>query len=180
MAVNLSKIDLLNKKFARRPMGYAVQEVDGLMQELAEVLGQYAELKKELSRKVKRLEAQLTEYKQRDETLRDTLMSTQKMVDELKVTAGREAELVLDEAQGKADEVLREARLRADAMVRDAHDRVAQVAGEIESLKRQRARIKVELRGLLQGHLALIETDDPGQERLEELESKLTYLKKAK
>ena len=178
--MNLSKIDCLNKKFPRRPVGYAVQEVDQFLGEIAEVLGEYADMKKELVRRIKRLEAQLTEYKQRDETLRDTLMSTQKMVDELKVTAGREAELVLDEAQGKADEVLREARLRADAMVRDAHDRVAQVAGEIESLKRQRARIKVELRGLLQGHLALIETDDPGQERLEELESKLTYLKKAK
>jgi cell division initiation protein len=176
--VNLSKIDCLNKKFPRRPMGYAVQEVDQFLGEIAEVLGEYADMKKELVRRIKRLEAQLTEYKQRDETLRDTLMSTQKMVDELKVSAGREAELILDEAHGRAEEVLRDARGKADDTLRDAHTRLAKVSEEIESLRRQRNQFRVQIKGVIQSHLSMLEPDE-ADVKAEEQESKLTYLKKA-
>ncbi len=176
--MNLSKIDCLNKKFPRRPMGYAVQEVDQFLGEIAEVLGEYADMKKELVRRIKRLEAQLTEYKQRDETLRDTLMSTQKMVDELKVSAGREAELILDEAHGRAEEVLRDARGKADETLRDAHTRLAHLSEDIESLKRQRNQFRIQIKGVIQSHLSMLEPDDANV-KAEEQESKLTYLKKA-
>lgn len=176
--MNLSKIDCLNKKFPRRPMGYAVQEVDQFLAEIAEVLGEYAEMKKELVRRLKRMEAQLTEYKQRDETLRDTLMSTQKMVDELKVAAGREAELILDEAHGRAEEIVRDARGKSEETLREAYSRLAHVSEDIESLKRQRNQFRVQLKGLIHSHMSMLEPDE-AEQRADEQESKLTYLKKA-
>lgn len=175
---HLSKIDCLNKKFPRRLMGYSVQEVDQFLAEIAEVLGDHAEMKKELVRRIKGLEARLEEYKQRDETLRDTLMSTQKMVDELKVAAGREAELILDEAHGRADEIVRDARGKADDTLRDAHTRLAKVSEEIGSLKRQRNQFRVQIKGVIQSHLSMLEPDEE-ELKAEEQESKLTYLKKA-
>jgi cell division initiation protein len=166
--MNLSKIDLLNKKFSRTAFGYAPKEVDLLLVEVAEVLGEAADRQRELVRKAKRLEAQLQEYMQRDETLRDTLMSTQRMVDELKVAAGREAEIILGEANAKAREI-----------VQRGHERLAQLHEEIESMKRQRNQFKIQLKGLVQAHLELLESSDPQQSRLEELESKVSFLKKA-
>lgn len=166
--MSLSKIDLLNKKFARKAFGYDRDEVDQIMMEMAEVLGEEADRRKELKGRVRRLEQQLVEYRQRDEALRDTLMSTQKMVDELKMAAGREADQILDEAHSKAEETLRQ-----------GHARLAQVHEEIEGLKRQRNRFRVQLRSLIRTHLELIEAEDPDAERLEEMESKLTFLKKA-
>ena len=100
----VSKIDLLNKQFSRRMFGYSRMEVDQFMLELAEVLGNAADSQKGLRKKIKQLEQSVKEYRQRDEILRDTLMSTQKMVDDLKVTAGREAQLIIDEARSKADD----------------------------------------------------------------------------
>ena len=176
--MNLSKIDCLNKKFPRRLMGYAVHEVDQFLAEIAEVLGEYAEMKKELVRRIKRMEGQLMEYKQRDETLRDTLMSTQKMVDELKVAAGREAELILDEAHGRAEEIVREARGKSEETLREAHARLTQVTEDIGSLKRQRNQFRVQIKGIVQSHLSMLEPDEEEQ-KAEEQESKLTYLKKA-
>ena len=41
--MNLSKIDVVNKKFSRRFRGYSVQEVDHFMQEMGESLGELAE-----------------------------------------------------------------------------------------------------------------------------------------
>ncbi|QGY41295.1 DivIVA domain-containing protein [Pseudodesulfovibrio cashew] len=165
--MTVSKIDLLNKQFSRSMLGYSRVEVDQFMLELADVLGNAADSQKAMRRKIKALEKTVVEYRQRDETLRDTLVSTQKMVDDLKVTANREAQLILDEARAKAD-----------AAVQKGHNRLAQVHEEIESLKRQRTQFEVQLKGLLQSHLEMIEMSNPEREQVEELESKLKYLKK--
>merc|ERR1711879_908776 len=118
---------------------------------------------KGLKKKIKQLEQSVKEYRQRDETLRDTLMSTQKMVDDLKVTASREAQLIIDEA-----------RANADAPVQKGHNRLAQIHEEIESLKRQRTQFEVQLKGLLKSHMEMIElSNGPEKEKTEELESKL-------
>lgn len=164
--MTVSKIDLLNKQFSRRMFGYSRMEVDQFMLELAEVLGNAADSQKQLRKKIKQLELSVKEYRQRDETLRDTLMSTQKMVDDLKVTASREAQLIIDEARTKADET-----------VQKGHNRLAHVHEEIEHLKRQRTRFEVQLKGLLQQHLDMLDTRDPEQEKVEVLESKVKYLK---
>lgn len=165
--MSVSKIDLLNKQFSRGMFGYSRMEVDQFMLELAEVLGDAADGQKDMRKKIKRLEKSLKEYRQRDETLRDTLMSTQKMVEDLKVTASKEAQLVMDEARAKAD-----------ATVQTGHNRLAQIHEEIEALKRQRLQFEIQLKGLLKSHLEMLETSDPEREKVEELESKLKYLKK--
>ncbi|MFH1914091.1 MAG: DivIVA domain-containing protein [Pseudomonadota bacterium] len=165
--MTISKVDLLNKQFSRSLLGYSRMEVDQFLLELADVLGESAEAHKNLRRKIKQMEQSLKEYRQRDETLRDTLMSTQKMVDDLKVAATREAQLVLDEARAKAD-----------ATVQRGHNRLAQVHEEIVDLKRRRTQFEVQLKGLLKSHLEMLEMSDPDRDKVEELESKLTYLKK--
>lgn len=167
--MTVSKIDLLNKQFSRSMLGYSRMEVDQFMLELADVLGNAADSQKALRKKIKQLETQVKEYRQRDETLRDTLMSTQKMVDDLKVAAGKEAQLIIDEARAKAD-----------ATVQKGHNRLAQVHEEIETLKRRRTEFEVQLKGLLKTHLEMLEMaeSNPEREKTEELESKLKYLKK--
>jgi len=166
--VTISKIDLLNRKFAKKVWGYAPEEVDQLMAEVAEMLGAVAEERKNLLKKVKRMESSVEEFRQRDETLRDTLMSTQKMVDDIKGGAQREAQLILDEARSKAE-----------GMVQQGHNRLAQLYEDIENLKRQRSQFEIQLRGLLETHLRIIDSEDPAETRLESLESKLKYLRKA-
>ena len=166
--MTISKIDLLNRKFTKRVWGYAPEEVDQLMAEVAEMLGAVAEERKNLIKKVKRMESSVEEFRQRDETLRDTLMSTQKMVDDIKGGAQREAQLILDEARSKAEN-----------MVQQGHNRLAQLYEDIENLKRQRSQFEIQLRGLLETHLRVLESEDPSASRLESLESKLKYLRKA-
>lgn len=166
--MTISKIDLLNRKFSKRVWGYAPEEVDQLMNEVAEMLGAVAEERKNLIKKVKRMEGSVEEFRQRDETLRDTLMSTQKMVDDIKGGAQREAQLILDEARAKAE-----------GMVQQGHNRLAQLYEDIENLKRQRSQFEIQLRGLLETHLRVLDSEDPSENRLESLESKLKCMRKA-
>lgn len=166
--MTISKIDLLNRKFAKKLLGYSPEEVDQLMAEVAEMLGVVAEERRNLVAKVKRMEHSVEEFRQRDETLRDTLMSTQKMVDDIKSGAQREAQLIVEEARAKAE-----------GMVQQGHNRLAQLYEDIENLKRQRSQFEIQLRGLLETHLRILDSEDPAATRLESLESKLKYLRKA-
>lgn len=166
--MTISKIDLLNRKFTKRVWGYAPEEVDQLMAEVAEMLGAVAEERKNLIKKVRRMEASVEEFRQRDETLRDTLMSTQKMVDDIKGGAQREAQLIIEEARAKAE-----------GMVQQGHNRLAQLYEDIENLKRQRSQFEIQLRGLLETHMRVLDSEDPAESRLESLESKLKFLRKA-
>jgi len=167
--MNLSKIDLLNKRFSRRFRGYCRMEVDQLLQEAAEAVGALSEDKKELHRRIADLETGLAEHKQREETLRDTLVTTQRMIDDLKANARREAQIIIDEAQAKAEAILNRAHLR-----------LAQIHEDIAELKRQRTQFEVKLRSLLDAHLRMLEMENQEQEQLEALESKLKFFKKAK
>lgn len=167
--MSLSKIDLLNKKFSKSLFGYSKSEVDQLMIELADVLGASADEKKQLMKKVGRRENTITEFRQREETLRDTLMTTQKMIDDLKATARKEAEVIINEAHSRAEVILQQ-----------AHNRLAQIHEDINELKRQRTRFEVELKGLLESHLKTLEIGDPEIEKVESIESKLKFFKKAK
>lgn len=166
--MTISKIDLLNRKFGKKLWGYNPEEVDQLMAEVAEMLGAVAEERKNLLKKVKRMEESVEEFRQRDETLRDTLMSTQKMVDDIKGGAQREAQLIIEEARSKAE-----------AMVQQGHNRLAQLYEDIENLKRQRSQFEIQLRGLIETHMRILDAEDPSVSRLESLESKLKYLRKA-
>jgi cell division initiation protein len=167
--VGISKIDILNKRFAKRFRGYCRTEVDQLMHEAAEVIGEYAEAKDKLAERVDQLERQLEEHRRREETLRDTLVTTQRMVDELKANAQKQAQLIIEEAHAKAREILGQ-----------GHTRLAQLHEEITELKRQRTQFEVKLRSLLEGHQRLLDMEDQDQEQLEALESKLKIFQKAK
>lgn len=166
--MSVTKIDLLNKRFSKSMIGYSKAEVDQFMLEVAETVGELVDAGKDMRKKIKRMDAMLQEYRQRDEALRDTLMNTQKVVDDIKTSAHREAKLIRDEAESKAEETIRK-----------GHERLASVYEDIESLKRQRTQFEAQLKSLLDAHLRMLEHSDPEVDRIEELESKLTFLKKA-
>ncbi len=167
--MTLSKIDLLNKKFSKSLFGYSKSEVDQLMSELADVLGTIADDKKQLVKKIERRDTSIGEFRQREETLRDTLMTTQRMIDDLKATARKEAELIINEAHSRAEVILQQ-----------AHNRLAQIHEDINELKRQRTRFEVELKAVLESHLKTLEISNPELEKVEAIEAKLKFFKKAK
>jgi cell division initiation protein len=102
---------------------------------------------------IQRLEAQVRVHQEREDSLRNTLVTAQKMTEEIKANATREADLVQKEAE-----------LKAERLLEQAHRKLAQVQAEIAELKRQRDVFAAKLRGLLKTHLELLDfqPDQPG------------------
>jgi cell division initiation protein len=164
----ISKIDILNRSFSKSFRGYDRGEVDQALQEAAEAFGELSEERKQLNERVAALEQDLEEHRSREKTLRDTLVTTQKMIDDLKATAQKEAQLIIDAANSKADNMLNQ-----------AHMRLAQLHEDISELKKQRTQFEVKLRSILDTHMSLLEMDKQEREALEESENKLKFIRKA-
>lgn len=81
-------------------------------------------------------------------TLRETLMTAQQMVDEYKNNSRKEAELII-----------REAELKADTTVKEAQERVVKIHEDIVELKGIRRHFKEEVRRLIESHLSMLEFD---------------------
>ena len=164
----VTKIDVLNKIYPRSLRGYNCAEVDAFMQEAAESLGGLAGERDSLLERVERLEEALEEHKGREQTLRDTLMTTQRMIDDMKANAQREAQLIIDAANSKAE-----------IMLQQSHQRLAQLHGDITELKKQRTQFEIKLRSILDAHVRMLEADKDEQAVLDAAESKLKFMAKA-
>ncbi len=155
----LGKTDVLNMAFSRSLRGYACSEVDNFLQEVVETLGLLNDEKVVLRARVNHLEESLDDYKSREKTLRNALKTLQRITDDLKLNAQKEAQLIIDAAHSKAD-----------AMLEQAVKHTTALRGDIENLTRQRTQCELKLRSLLNTHLQILDTDVAELKVLEELD----------
>jgi cell division initiation protein len=147
--VAISKSDLLTHTFSKKLFGYRPSEVDATLREAAETLGRLAEERAELQRRLGETERDLREYRQREAALRDTLLTTQGIVGDMK-----------EKARIEARDMVEEARRQAEAMFAEASARVAGEKARLDSLARQRERFEQQMRDLLLAHARLLNAAD--------------------
>lgn len=141
----ISRIDLLNQSFSKVMRGYSPAEVDAVIKEAATAIGALGEERSALEVRVAELEGQLGEYRNRESTLRDTLMTTQRVTDDLKSAAQKEAQLIIEAARAKADSLLNQ-----------CNQRLARLQDEIATAHRVRAQVYMQVRASLEQHLTLL------------------------
>ncbi len=151
--MELSPLEITQREFGRKFRGLDPEEVHTFLEQIAEEMTRLVQETTDRAAQIQRLEAQLRVHQEREDSLRNTLISAQKMTDEIKANATREADLVLKEAE-----------LKAERLLEQAHRKLAQVQAEIAELVRQRDLFAAKLRGLLKTHLELLDfqPDQPG------------------
>ncbi|GAB4547897.1 MAG: DivIVA domain-containing protein [Thermodesulfovibrionia bacterium] len=151
--MRITPLDIQQKQFSVKFRGFNMDEVDSFLElvreEMEELLRENANLRED----VRRYEKQLKEYKDIEETLRATLISTQQMVEEYKNTARKEAELIKKEAQ-----------LEAENMIKQAQEKVIKIHEDITDLKGVRRHFKEEIRRLAERVIREIEFDKEREE----------------
>jgi len=146
--MRITPLDIQQKQFPVKFRGFEVDEVYSFLElvreELEELLRENASLKEQLSR----ADEQLKEHRSLETTLRETLMTAQQMVEDYKTNARKEAELLIKEADQKADNVIKEAQ-----------ERVVKIHEDIVDLKGIRRHFKEEIKRLIESHLKMLEFD---------------------
>ena len=124
---NLTPLDIQKQSFSRKLKGYDTEEVRAYLQLMAEEIERLLRDLDRASRENAMLREDLDEHNARERILKDTLLSAQKVSEDVKANAAKEAELIVKDA-----ELLSE-RLTAQAM-----SRLADLERTIQDLKMER------------------------------------------
>ena len=117
--MNVTPLDLRQQKFKTAMRGYDRGEVDAL---LAEVADDYEGAIREADRmrqEVGRLEELLAEHRSEEKSLKNTLVSAQRLADEMRETAGRDGERIVRDAESRGDLLVQKAQSRHDELLRE-------------------------------------------------------------
>ena len=144
--MNITPLDITQREFRHRLRGCDPAEVKAFLEGIAdemELLVKEAAVRDE---RIQKLEGQVAAYQEREEALRKTLYSAQRLTEQLKETARREAEVIRKEAE-----------LQAEKLLEQAHRQVGELQAQIADLKRQKQQFEAKLRAALKIHLDLLE-----------------------
>jgi cell division initiation protein len=134
--MRIAPLDLRQQRFRIGMRGFDRTEVVAFMTEAADdyehALREIDRLRQDLTR----TEALLTEHREREANLRNTLLTAQRLADEVKEAAQKEAKMIVREAQGRADLLLQKGQARLEEIERDINElrlRRRGVEGSLES-----------------------------------------------
>jgi cell division initiation protein len=152
--MRITPLDIQQKTFPTQMLrGFEQEEVYSFLElvreEMEELLRENASLKEQLSR----ADSQLQEFNNMNSTLRDTLVTTQQMVEEYKANSRKEADLIIREAESRADEI-----------IKAAQERAVKIHEDIVELKGIRRHFKEEVKRLIESHMKMIEFDKEREE----------------
>ena len=120
--MRVAPLDLRQHRFKTVLRGFDKTEVVALLTEAADDYEHALREMDRLRQDVSRLESLLGEHREREANLRNTLLTAQRLADEIKDAAQNEARLVVKEAQGRADLLLQKGQVRLEEVERDINE----------------------------------------------------------
>ena len=144
--MRLSPLDIQSQQFRNKLRGLDPREVENFLElaasEFEELIRENGKLKETLAR----LTNQYEELKQREQTLKETMITAQKITEDMKTSARKEAEIILKEAE-----------LKAEKMVDDAHRKLAVINDQIVEVRRLRAQFETAVKAAAKSHLQMLQ-----------------------
>jgi len=129
-------------------------EVESFLSLVGEEIEDLARVKSELESRVRALEAENAEHRERERTLRDTLLSAQRASEDIRGAARKEAELIIQQAEDSSE------RLTHHALQRSA-----EIEKAIEDLKIQRTHFRLQVEKSIELVQATLDVDRREDER---------------
>jgi cell division initiation protein len=155
--MNITPIDIQQKRFHVTFRGFEQKEVetflDQVREEMEALMREVAELRE--FRQV--YEDRMSEVRQKEETVKNTMVMTQKLMEDQKDNARREAALVIKDAE-----------MRSQQIVASAHEQKVKLDAEIQNLKRMRHHFLEDLKKVIQMHLEMVNYEEGGNAPTEE------------
>ena len=136
--MSLSPVELKHTRPRRRLLGYGCEEVDQIMVDATAAYETVWRDRANLEDRVHDLETQLIEIRTTEDALRDALVTAQHTADEMRAQAGRDAELIVREAESRARDLVHRAYAERETIRR-----------EVEELRSEEQRFRARFRSLL-------------------------------
>jgi cell division initiation protein len=159
--MRITPLDIQQQQFRMRFRGFDMVEVDNFLELLA---GEFEELIKEidqLKEEDRHKLARINELEAVEKEFRETLVSVQRITEEMKNNARKEADLIIEDAKTEGRKMLQNAQAEA-----------LKIEEEINHLQRQKTQLRAELLATIEMHQRILESPpEPGKAVLSSEES---------
>src|SRR5215212_5832881 len=135
---NLTPLEIQKQTFARSIKGYNPDEVRAYLHLVAEEIERLLRENDRAVRENSMLREDLQDHSNRERILKDTLLSAQKVAEDLTANARKEAELIVKDAE-----------LLSERLISQAQQRVADLEKSITDLKIERRTVRNKLQSTL-------------------------------
>lgn len=148
--MNITPLDIQQQQFKGKLLGgLDPGDVDAFLQLVAAEMESLIRENTDLKDQGRKVSQQLEELSQREVTLRETMLAAQKITEEMKANAQKEANLLISEAE-----------LKGERVVADAENRLVQLNNQIQELRRQKVQFETNMKSLLETHLKLLAIEE--------------------
>lgn len=156
--MRISPRDLLTVRFRRVLFGLDPEEVQGFLELVREELEALLHENEELRRELNLSRGDLQRLKEEEALLRETLLFAQRIQEEVKAQAEKEAQLIVSDAE-----------LRSQKIVAEGMHRAQELERSLRELRELRFQILGELKHLAERILHLVSGYEEGKEQGEEV-----------
>lgn len=137
--MNVSPLDLRQQRFRSAFRGYDRTEVTSFLAAVADDYEQALRETDQLRQELMRLEAALNEHRGLESNLKSTMMTAQKLTDDIKANAEQEARRIVHEAEG-----------RSSLLIEKTSARLEDIQREIDGLKLKRKDVETSVEATIQ------------------------------
>jgi len=137
--MNVSPLDLRQQRFSSAFRGFNRIEVTAFLSAVADDYEQALRETDRMRQEMMRMEAIIHEHREHERTLKTTLITAQKLADDIKAHAEHEAQRIFREAEG-----------RTELLLEKAQARLGEVQREIDGLKLKRKDVETSIEATMQ------------------------------
>ena len=123
--------------------------MDAFLQSVASEMEGLIRENNELKEQQARQNREMAEIAEKEKDLRETMLAAQRITEEMKANAQKEASLIVSEAE-----------LRAERIVMDAERQLGELKARIEEVRRQKIQFEISLKNLLDSYARQLSGDE--------------------
>jgi len=148
--MNVSPLDLRQQRFRKTLRGFDPVEVTAFLAAVADDYEQALRETDRLRQDLMKMEVVLAHHRENEQNLRATMMTAQKLSDDIKSTADAEAKRIVAGADAEAKRIILEAASRSKLLLDQTQARMEDIQREIDGLKLKRKDVETTIEASIQ------------------------------
>jgi cell division initiation protein len=149
--MKITPLDIQQQQFKVKTFrGLCPDDVDAFLQTVAGEMENLIRENNELKEQQARQNRDMLDIAEKEREMREILLSAQRVIEEMKANARKEADLIVSEAE-----------LKGERIVIDAERQLGDLKARIEEVRRQKIQFEVSFKGLLDSFAHQLSGDEP-------------------
>ena len=149
--MKISPLDIQQQQFKGKMLGgLDPEDVDAFLQSVAAEMENLIRENNELKEQQARQNHEMLDMAEKEKDLRETMLAAQRITEDMKANAKKEASLIISEAE-----------IKADRIVADAERQLGELKARIEEIRRQKIQFEMSFKALLDSYSRQFSGDEP-------------------